>query len=129
MSYANDIKKMHKHHEISYEGPPKELDGELLNLRFKLIEEEYWEFVEASQKNDREATLDALVDLVVVAIGCAEQVGWDFDQAWTRVLLANLQKYPAKSAEDIARSKRKIVNDLVKPEGWKAPSLKDLVHG
>jgi len=127
MSYSHDIKKMHTHFEINYDGPPKDLDGELLVLRQKLLEEEYWEFIEASTRGDRKEILDALVDIVVVAIGTAEQVGFDFHQAWLRVLHANMQKYPAKTPEDIAKSKRKMANDLVKPDGWKPPHLGDLV--
>lgn len=127
MSYSYDIRKMHKKHAIAYDGPAKDLEGELLTLRQKLIEEEYWEFIEASNRGDREATLDALIDLAVVCIGTAEQCGWDFHKGWQRVLVANMKKYPAKTPEDIARSKRKILNDLVKPEGWTAPVLKDLV--
>jgi len=68
--------------------------------------------------------LDALVDLSVFAIGTAERQGMNFHEGWKRVMEANNNKELAKSSED---SKRSFKIDLVKPEGWKAPDLIDLV--
>ena len=128
MSYFKDIQYMHSKHEIEYVGEPRDLPKETQNLRLKLLLEEFNEYNLAVIKKDRHEILDALVDICVVAIGTAAQHGFDFDEAWDRVLAANLKKYAAKTPEDIERSKRKIHGDLVKPEGWVAPDLRDLVE-
>ena len=68
--------------------------------------------------------LDACVDLSVFAMGTAERQGFDFNKAWSRVHAANMAKELATKASD---SKRDFEIDLVKPEGWQAPDLTDLV--
>lgn len=69
--------------------------------------------------------LDALVDLIYVAIGTALFHGFDLREAWRRVQAANMAKMRAKA--DGSDSKRGSANDVVKPEGWKAPSHIELV--
>lgn len=127
MSYFDDIKFLHEQHDIHYEGKPRLLIGDELYLRMKLLREEHEEYRNACLLNDPHEILDALVDICVVAIGTAAQHGYDFDTAWHRVLKANLAKRPAKTEEEIEKTKRKIKNDLYKPEGWTAPDLTDLV--
>ena len=127
MSYFKDIQYMHSKQEIEYVGEPRDLPEEILELRLACLKEEYEEYLKAVKENNRHEILDSLVDICVVAIGTAAQHGFDFDEAWDRVLAANLKKYAAKTPEDIERSKRKIYGDLVKPKGWEAPCLKDLI--
>lgn len=117
-----DIKQMHKHYNRNYEGRPRPLPPKEDELRIKLLREELAEYEEAVTLEDK---LDALVDLVVVALGAAELHGFDFDEAWRRVLSANMKKLVATTPE---QSKRGVVGDLYKPEGWTPPNLKDLVE-
>ena len=74
--------------------------------------------------NERADMLDALVDLVVVAMGTAYQMGWNFEEAWKRVHHANMLKTAVQSE---AINNRDLAFDLQKPEGWTAPYLQDLV--
>jgi predicted HAD superfamily Cof-like phosphohydrolase len=67
--------------------------------------------------------IDALVDTVYIAIGTATSHGVDFSEAWRRVHEANMAKERAVNTE----SKWGIKWDIVKPEGWTAPNLIDLV--
>lgn len=82
--------------------------------------DEYWDAVNAG--NDVE-TLDALVDLVYIALGTAYRRGWDFNEAWRRVHEANMAKERGKPST----SKYNSGFDIVKPEGWQPPNLNDLV--
>ena len=74
--------------------------------------------------NEKADMLDALVDIVVVAMGTAYQCGWDFETAWKRVHDANMLK-TAVSNESVGS--RTMDFDLKKPEGWCAPVLQDCV--
>ena len=51
----------------------------------------------------------------------AQILGYDFDEAWRRVHAANMKKVRAPSA-------RSGSHDVVKPPGWTAPNLADLVR-
>ncbi len=67
---------------------------------------------------------DALIDLVYVALGTAYLHGFPFDLGWRRVHEANMKKVRATNA---AQSARNSTHDVVKPPGWTAPTLDDLV--
>lgn len=94
------------------------------NYRIGFMEEELNEYITARNNNNKPEMLDALVDLVYVALGTAYMYGWAFDEAWRRVHSANMEKIKVKSAAD---SKRGHANDVKKPPGWTAPDLTDLV--
>jgi predicted HAD superfamily Cof-like phosphohydrolase len=72
-----------------------------------------------------EQQLDALVDLVYVALGTAVMQGFDFEEAWRRVHAANMLKTKYSRANP---GKRKSSFDVVKPIGWIRPNLSDLVQ-
>jgi predicted HAD superfamily Cof-like phosphohydrolase len=86
--------------------------------------EELEEYYDAWNDSDMPGQLDALVDLVYVALGTAHMQGFDFNEAWRRVHDANMQKVRAQNADE---SKRGSALDVVKPEGWKPADLSDLV--
>jgi predicted HAD superfamily Cof-like phosphohydrolase len=71
-----------------------------------------------------EQQLDALVDLVYVALGTAVIQGFDFEEAWRRVHAANMLKTKYSKTNPGKRNSR---YDVVKPVGWVRPDLSDLV--
>lgn len=116
---THQIKEMHKkfkitHEEILFSGLEKE-------FRITAMQEELDEYRDA---NNLEDELDALVDLVVFALGTAERQGIleVFIEAFNRVMFANMQKELGGNAK---RGNFQI--DLVKPEGWQSPVLSDLI--
>lgn len=90
-------------------------------FRIDCLSEEVSEYTEADTPEEE---LDALVDLVVFAFGSAERQGMIdvFEEAFNRVMAANMKK---ELGPNDKRGSFQI--DLVKPEGWEAPCLKDLV--
>lgn len=120
----DDIRKFHEKFSLTYSGPPRDLPNDLSMFRIKFLNEEVDEYDEASADEDRARQLDALVDIVYVALGTAYLHGFDFAEAWRRVHEANMQKVRAASASE---STRNSTHDVVKPPGWKAPNLDDLV--
>jgi len=92
------------------------------DFRIVAMQEELDEYMDAETKEDE---LDALLDLVIFAIGTAERQGMleVFEEGFRRVMRANCNKNVGKNAK---RGNFQI--DLVKPEHWKPPVLIDLVQ-
>ncbi len=112
------IKKMHEKFGITSNDIP--FSAAEKDFRRWCMQEELDEYVEAETPEDE---LDALVDLVVFALGTAERQNMlhIFQEAFFRVMKANMGK------EVGANKKRGSFQiDLVKPEGWTAPNLSDL---
>lgn len=83
--------------------------------------EEVGEFQDAKNSEDE---LDALVDLVVFALGTADLLGYDqvFDLAYQRVMIANCQKIVGPVPE-----RGNFPLDLKKPVGWTPATFKDIM--
>lgn len=64
----------------------------LLDLREKLIDEEYKEVKEAIKGSSRDSLLKELADLVYVVVGTAVAMGMDFDGAFAEVHRSNMSK-------------------------------------
>jgi len=140
----SDMEKFHQKFGLEYHGLPRMLEPELFGFRSKFLEEELQEWrdeqdglVTAMTADDGSPDhravahglhqqLDALVDLVYVALGTAYlQFGRKvFNEAWRRVQTANMAKVRAQKSGD---SKRGSTFDVVKPEGWRPPDHHDLV--
>ncbi len=137
MDFFKDVIEFHTKFKIGYTGSPRSLDPRLNQYRTVFMAEElheynqaYIQILEARYEGNHHPPealadqLDALVDLVYVALGTAHMHGFDFNEAWSRVHRANMLK---QSVERAADSKRGSSFDVIKPKGWKAPDLLDLV--
>lgn len=118
------IKEFHVKFKLEYNDKPRVLPRDLGHFRMDFMEEELSEYAHAVSTNDKEKQLDALVDLVYVALGTAYLHGFDFNEGFRRVHEANMKKV---RAVDVKESKRRSVYDVIKPEGWTPPDLSDLV--
>ena len=92
---------------------------ELQKARIRHLIEEMQEYIKGHKEGDREQQLDALVDLIYVALGTAYYEGFDFDGAFKEVHACNMKK--------IQKSTDRSKWDVVKPEGWVAPDLKEFI--
>lgn len=120
-TYEDDMFKMYNSFgmvELVKILPPDQLKN-LLDFRISLLSEELGELVSAAEARDSEEIVDALVDIVVVAIGTAVLLGVDFTAAWNEVLRANTTKVVGLKE---GRTNPFGMPDLVKPSGWKAPT-------
>ena len=99
-------------------------DNELVNFRTSFLAEEFAEYTNAITKKDAAAALDALVDIVYIALGTAWLFNLPFDKAWKEVQKANMSKIRAKSKS----KKRGTKFDVVKPKDWKAPNIERIVE-
>lgn len=95
--------------------------AEFLDFRIGCLQEELDELKAAKNGDD---AVDALIDLSVFAIGTLDLFGIDAEMAWNRVYAANISKEVGIKE---ARPNPLGLPDLIKPEGWTAPTHKDNV--
>lgn len=113
-----DMQRMHTKYgfqERVRQLSPEELQ-KLLEFRVNFLQEELNELRSSTCAED---AVDALVDLIVVAIGSLELYQVDAYRAWDSVLRANMSKEVGVKA---SRPNPLKLPDLVKPAGWVAPS-------
>jgi Phosphoribosyl-ATP pyrophosphohydrolase len=122
-NWVNDIHEMHT--KFGVRSAVDKMDRETLNkyldFRIKFLQEELDEMREAKTADD---VVDALIDLCVVAIGTLDAFDVDANTAWDRVHDANMSKEVGVKE---SRPNPLGLPDLIKPEGWKAPTHVDNV--
>lgn len=116
--WVADIWRMHKHYGVH--PVVDKMDGEtlkkFLEFRVKFLQEELDELKTAKGAED---VVDALIDLCVVAIGTLDAFNVDSHKAWDEVLEANMKK---ETGVKESRPNPLGLPDLIKPDGWRAPS-------
>ena len=122
-AWAEDICEMHEKYGVfeKVQQFDKEKLNKFLEFRIKFLEEEMNELSTAESADD---VVDALIDLCVVAIGTLDLFDVDARLAWDRVHEANMNKQVGIKE---SRPNPLGLPDLIKPEGWTAPSHKDNV--
>jgi predicted HAD superfamily Cof-like phosphohydrolase len=130
---------------VTQDGPgPRQMAADLLQFRLNFLLEEIGELIEAcggkleisdivvagsrsvtatipeDYQVDSVEAFDALLDLVVVAMGTAHLFGFPWEDGWDVVQSATMQK--VRAAKDGSNSKRGSGWDIVKPEGWMPPN-------
>jgi len=88
-----------------------------------LIDEEVNELRQAVKFNDQVEQLDALIDILVVAIGAIHSAGFDAEGAWKEVMATNF----AKIGND-GKVRKREDGKVLKPVGWTPPNLAPFVE-
>ena len=97
------------------------LQEELDEMRKAVVDRQAGKIDASTAADD---TVDALIDLCVVAIGTLNAFDVNADEAWNRVHRANMTKEVGIKE---SRPNPLGLPDLIKPEGWKAPTHTDNV--
>lgn len=121
-----DIADMHQKFKVN-EVVSRLSDSELrdyLKFRLDMVQEEVNEARTAYEEGDADGVVDALIDNIVFAIGTLDAFGVDPYTAWNRVHQANMSK---EAGVKPGRPNPYGFPDLLKPEGWTAPSHEDNV--
>lgn len=111
--------------DVAVENLDKEKLKKFVEFRLNFLEEELNEAKDAlasGQPEDAEHIVDAMIDLCVVAIGTLNALQVDTYTAWDRVHNANMAKQVGIKE---SRPNPLGLPDLIKPEGWVAPSHAD----
>lgn len=117
-----DVYAFHRKFQVPMATEPSLLDLVAFEYRRKFIQEELNEVVEAHAQGDVCAVARELMDVSWMAIGTALMMGVPWPMCWRELVRANMERTRASDAGD-PRSKRHNSMDVVKPEGWREPSL------
>ena len=124
--WANDIYMMHNKFGVKewFEANKdnKDLMDKYLRFRLSMCKEELDETMDAIDNKDPEEIVDGLIDLCVFAIGTLDVFNIDAHKAWDSVYEANMSKSPGVKE---GRPNPFGLPDLIKPDGWTAPSHED----
>jgi len=122
-NWVKDMQDMHAKFGVNpvIRGLDKAKLMAFIQFRIKFLQEELDEMIVSNNGDD---TVDALIDLCVVAIGTLDALDVDAYVAWDRVLEANMAKEVGIKA---SRPNPLGLPDLIKPAGWVAPSHADNV--
>jgi predicted HAD superfamily Cof-like phosphohydrolase len=124
-NWAKDINVMHYkfgvHEWFQKNKHDKELMDKYLEFRLSMCKEELDETIAAYAAKDSEEIVDGLIDLCVFALGTLDVFGVDPNKAWDKVFEANMSK---SAGVKPGRPNPFGLPDLIKPEGWEAPSHK-----
>lgn len=93
-----------------------EFNEDQYKLYVDLIKEEVGELEESTTRVD---DLDALIDIIVVAVGAIHSMGADGEGAWKEVMSTNF----AKIDKVTGRVRKRDDGKVLKPQGWTAPEL------
>jgi predicted HAD superfamily Cof-like phosphohydrolase len=126
-NWVKDIAEMHTKYGTNkaVRSMSKSQLKSFLKFRVDFLQEELDEMKEASANGmpiDAPEVVDALIDLCVVAIGTLDAFDVDAYKAWDVVHKANMNKEVGVKE---SRPNPLGLPDLIKPEGWVAPTHDD----
>ena len=125
MDLFNMVAAFNEKFELEPTAQPDFPIDEIAKLKNKHLQEELDEIVKGLNEGNLEEYFDGLIDLVYVALGAAYLGRLPFNEGFKRVHEANMTKVRALRQED---SKRGSTYDIVKPAGFVAPTLTDLIR-
>ena len=119
MNLERDVESMYRYYglltpRVNESGAKLGLSYDEKNQRAVMLQEELDEYVLADNPVDE---YDALIDLMVFAVGGLVQSNYPLEPAWNAVMAANLSKV-------VGETKRGFAADLIKPANWQDPKLK-----
>lgn len=123
MTNFNKVAEFNEKFGLGYDGPPRMMPRKVLKDDVMHLSEEFDELlksIEREGEENKEDFFDALLDIVYKAKGMAYKCGFDWDEGFERVHEKNMEKVFDPNAEGYK-------SGIVKPEGWEAPNLKELV--
>ena len=117
------VKAMHAKFGLTNTGKPCHLEPHEKAFRVKALQEELDEYNQANTLVDE---YDALLDLIVFAVGTLDRQGLPLLEGFEKVMKANMAKEVGQNGEKRGGFKR----DLVKPKGWVGPEaeLKQIIE-
>jgi hypothetical protein len=87
----------------------------------EILDHVYEEVEEIFQAKTLEDKFDGIIDAVYVLLGLAAKMGLPFDEGFNIVHESNMKKIRGVGPRGYA-------NDVIKPDGWVTPDLKDLIN-
>lgn len=129
-NYFTDVGEFHRKFDIPVYDPRKLCaipPPEIVQYRIKFLKEELAEFEKAIAENDLVEALDAIADIVYVAMGTAHYFNAPFDQVWREIQRANMERIKV-TRENCPPDKQYRPDLVIKPPGWKEPQIAKLLE-
>jgi predicted HAD superfamily Cof-like phosphohydrolase len=121
MNVFEQVEEFHKKYEFPIPEKVQLPASEVMVSRVKFLREELEELIDAYERRSLVDVIDAIEDLIYVAVGTGLYTGLSADalqECFDIVHAANMKKIKVVSAEE---SKRGVKYDVKKPEGWERP--------
>jgi predicted HAD superfamily Cof-like phosphohydrolase len=97
---------------------PQFPDEDRRKLRYRILKEEFEEYVAAENEDNFEEVADALGDMAYIIAGTALEYGIPLDRVLDAIHKANMAKL-GPDGKPIKRADGKVI----KPEGWQPPDI------
>jgi predicted HAD superfamily Cof-like phosphohydrolase len=114
-----DVKAFHQATDNPVIETPGWPSQDRIDLRNRLLTEEYEEYLDAVGVGDLAACADALGDMIYIICGTAHEFGIPLEKVWDAIQAANMQKVDAATGKVRKREDGKIL----KPAGWTPPDI------
>lgn len=124
------LEEFQKAFDSTYSESPTLLQEEDYKLRFKLLEEENKEYLEACKNKDQVEILDAITDQLYIVLGTAVSHGMHevLEKAFNEVHRSNMSKLNEQGKPIIngvnGHDKTKPFGKILKSKNFKEPDLK-----
>lgn len=128
-NYYRDVGDFHRKFDIpAYTtSEPCEFPAkEIVDYRVKFLEEEIVELKKAIDENDLSEVLDALADIVYVALGTAHYFNAPFVPIWDEVQRSNMERIKC-TRENCPPDKQYRPDLIIKPPEWRGPQIQRVI--
>lgn len=130
MSAYNDVGEFHRKFDIPAYDPRNPCafpSPEILEYRLKFLREEMIELNTAIDERNLVEALDALADIVYVALGTAHYFNAPFSQIWNEVQRSNMERVKC-TRENCPPDKQYRADMVIKPPDWKPPQIERILQ-
>lgn len=124
-SLLNDVRSFHEACDVPVATSMGFPSRERVELRQRLLREEYLEWLQAVSERDMVETADALADMVYIIVGTALEFGIPLDRVWNEVQRSNMAKVDPVSG----RVEKRADGKVTKPPGWTPPNVAGALEG
>lgn len=123
-SLLNDVRAFHEACDVPVATSVGFPSRERVELRQRLLREEYLEWLHAVSERDMVEVADALADMVYIIAGTALEFGIPLDRVWDEVQRSNMAKVDPVSGKVTKRPDGKVT----KPQGWEGPRIGEVLE-
>lgn len=117
------VEEFHKAYNLPIRYEPELPGSDERTLRRTLLSEEYWEYVEAEDKNNIVGIADALADMIYIIHGTAIVYGIPLDAVFEEVHKSNMSKL--EEGKPLYRSDGKVL----KGSNFQEPKIEEILNG
>ncbi len=116
------VKDFHRVFDIGTGLKPEFPPRDIRDLRVRLLEEEFNEYLDGEEAEDLQNVAKELADIIYIACGTAVSYGIPLDKVFERVHSSNMAKLVDGKVQ------RRDDGKVIKPEGWQPPNIEDLIQ-